>query len=286
MKTMTKFYHCLLLCLIALNACNEKGEPAPSIVQVKNPDASVCLDTASLLPRQPAIHVKSVKDTLQLTLLNYFISCPADTIPADVSKENQVLDFIIKEPHPESSCICPKNLTFKIYPISEDTYTLNLFKSTLGSVNKLNSIRLLYDETLDYTFDLYTGTDLLYQYQETKYGGCNNYNELKSNYLPETGKDSVNYTLTGDTIDIFTGFNHICCAPFATDQFVHDNTLYITITDTCPDPPLCYCRCDCYYTFNTIYTYNGPDDPDLSYQVWLSELYSGKQTYLGGGRVE
>lgn len=86
-------------------------------------------------------------------------------------------------------------------------------------------------------------------YIKTTPGGCND--QLTKNAQPdEERNDTVLINLSNDTLNIFTGFNYICCANFITDCEIQNDSVLISITDNCPEPQDCYCRCDCYYTFD------------------------------------
>ncbi|HOF15275.1 MAG TPA: hypothetical protein PLF32_00090 [Bacteroidales bacterium] len=80
-------------------------------------------------------------------------------------------------------------------------------------------------------------------------GGCNNGIE-KSMESDEEKNDTVIINISNDAINISVGLNYTCCAPFVTNCNIKNNTITILISDTCSNPPECYCRCDCYYTFD------------------------------------
>jgi hypothetical protein len=88
------------------------------------------------------------------------------------------------------------------------------------------------------------------QYVETNPGGCNNqdFSDLKS---ATTENDTVYFSVVNDTLNLFTGLNYICCAPFVSSVSVINDSIFVSITDTCNEDDLnCYCRCVCYYTWN------------------------------------
>lgn len=91
------------------------------------------------------------------------------------------------------------------------------------------------------------------QYVETKPGGCNNqyFNDLKST---TTENDTVYFSVVNDTLNLFTGLNYICCAPFVSSVSVINDSIFVSLTDTCNEDDLnCYCRCICYYTWNFMF---------------------------------
>jgi hypothetical protein len=89
-------------------------------------------------------------------------------------------------------------------------------------------------------------------------GGCHgqDFSGLKNDFVViDDIDDAVEFEVSGDTLNLFVGINYICCAPFETETVINDDTLVITITDTCPFPyQECYCRCMCYYTWNFQFT--------------------------------
>lgn len=87
-------------------------------------------------------------------------------------------------------------------------------------------------------------------YLKSSLGGCNNLTEENIEHGEEKS-DTVIISLSNDTLNIFVGLNYICCAPFSADCNIRNDSIFLSITDTCPIPyQECYCRCDCYYTFD------------------------------------
>jgi hypothetical protein len=86
-------------------------------------------------------------------------------------------------------------------------------------------------------------------------GGCNN---MKSGLLksaPTEERDTVIFSLRKDTLVMFTGINYICCAPFKSNIAFNNDSLIVTLTDTCDYPKVnCYCKCMCYYTWEFLFT--------------------------------
>lgn len=94
-------------------------------------------------------------------------------------------------------------------------------------------------------------------YVETELGGCNSpfSAQLKSILLKN---DTVGVSNQNDSISIFVGLNYICCAPFQSKYEIKNDSILIAIKDTCPNPyHSCYCRCDCYYTFDFKFIQSG-----------------------------
>ena len=83
-------------------------------------------------------------------------------------------------------------------------------------------------------------------------GGCNgeDANNLKS--VTEDFADTIKFTIiNNDTLNVFVGLNYVCCAPFDSKTEIINDTLTMTISDTCSNS--CYCRCMCYYTWDFQY---------------------------------
>lgn len=84
----------------------------------------------------------------------------------------------------------------------------------------------------------------------TKLGGCHNedFSVFKS---ADYQVDTVEFTVINeDTLNVFVGMNYICCAPFISETEIINDTLIMEISDTCSRGNTCYCRCNCYYTWD------------------------------------
>jgi hypothetical protein len=99
-------------------------------------------------------------------------------------------------------------------------------------------------------------------------GGCNN---QKAAYIAKSAveqKDTVILSAHQDTLDIFVGINYICCAPFKTESLFRNDSIIISITDTCPTPyQTCYCKCMCYYTWDFLFA--GYQGQKYGYRITL-----------------
>jgi hypothetical protein len=102
-------------------------------------------------------------------------------------------------------------------------------------------------------------------------GGCNT---MKSGILksaPAEERDTVIFSLRKDTLVMFTGINYICCAPFQTKTELKNDSLIVTLTDTCDFPKEnCYCKCMCYYTWEFLFT-GFQSEKKLGYKVILDD---------------
>jgi len=86
-------------------------------------------------------------------------------------------------------------------------------------------------------------------------GGCNNMKSGSLKSAPAEERDTVIFSLRKDTLVMFTGINYICCAPFKSNNAFNNDSLIVTLTDTCDYPKVnCYCKCMCYYTWEFLFT--------------------------------
>lgn len=116
-----------------------------------------------------------------------------------------------------------------------------------------------------------TEKDNSIHYLKSSLGGCNN-NEEQTIKHNEEENDTVIISLSNDKLNIFAGLNYICCAPFVTDCKVKNDSIFISITDTCSNPYQdCYCRCDCYYTFDYDFELDNVSDRELYWQIVLND---------------
>jgi len=88
-------------------------------------------------------------------------------------------------------------------------------------------------------------------------GGCNledpDVLATRDSSLSEE-QDTLLFTIINDTLDAYVGINYICCAPFTSETMISNDSIFITISDTCSIPyQTCYCRCMCYYTWDFLF---------------------------------
>ncbi len=84
-------------------------------------------------------------------------------------------------------------------------------------------------------------------------GGCN----IPANIGLKDGTnnpDTVIFSTTEDSLDVYVGINYLCCAGFEVSSKMHSDSITIALTDTCSDGMSCYCKCDCYYTWDFMFT--------------------------------
>src|SRR5690554_2510140 len=71
-------------------------------------------------------------------------------------------------------------------------------------------------------------------YLKSSLGGCNH--KTEENISSDEEKcNTVIVHLLNDTLIISVGLNYACCTPFITDCSVKQDSILISITDTCPD---------------------------------------------------
>jgi hypothetical protein len=105
---------------------------------------------------------------------------------------------------------------------------------------------------------------------KTTPGGCNLDKSASVLKSAAEQKDTVIFSVHQDTLDIFAGINYICCAPFKTESTIRNDSIIISITDTCPDPyQSCYCKCMCYYTWAFLFA--GYQGQKYGYKIILND---------------
>lgn len=121
------------------------------------------------------------------------------------------------------------------------------------------------------------------QYVNTILGGCNNRTEENIEHGAEI-ENKFEAVRDNDTIKVFTGLNYICCTPFNTDWNIQNDTIYISITDTCAEPyGTCYCRCECYYTFE--FNFNNLASKKYYWQIKLGVQFNNSEEILDEGYI-
>ena len=88
---------------------------------------------------------------------------------------------------------------------------------------------------------------------ETLPGGCalDKGSSLKNSQI--TQPDTVTYSMTNDSLNIFVGFNATCCSKYSTSSSIKGDSLLIKIQTI----QLGSCNCICYYTYNFKYSGSG-----------------------------
>jgi hypothetical protein len=114
-------------------------------------------------------------------------------------------------------------------------------------------------------------------------GGCNNQTMENIEYGEEKN-DTVIIIVSNDTLQISIGLNYICCAPFKTESNTKNDSIFISITDTCPNPNNCYCRCYCYYTFD--YYFDIKSDGQYYWKIILSDPREVNETIFDMGIID
>ncbi|MBN2636471.1 MAG: hypothetical protein JXR61_09390 [Prolixibacteraceae bacterium] len=119
------------------------------------------------------------------------------------------------------------------------------------------------------------------QFLKSALGGCNGSKTIADGYEKA---DTVILNLSNDTLNIFAGINYICCAPFITHCEITNDSILISITDTCPNPyHECYCRCYCYYTFE--YYFEGIGTTHYYWQIILNDPREEEPIMFNSGEL-
>ncbi len=99
-----------------------------------------------------------------------------------------------------------------------------------------------------------TGDSIESGFIKTIPGGCNNMKSAELKHVTVEERDTVTFRLIKDTLVMFTGINYVCCAPFQTTAILRNDSLVITLDDTCIlQQQNCYCKCMCYYTWEFLF---------------------------------
>jgi hypothetical protein len=115
----------------------------------------------------------------------------------------------------------------------------------------------------------------------TSLGGCNE-TALRAGENP-LENDTVIISTVADTLNVFVGRNYICSAPFRADCEIRNDSIFMHITDTCKNPPACYDRCECYYTFD--FQFAGQGDKNYPYKIVLSDPREDEPQTISEGKI-
>jgi hypothetical protein len=87
---------------------------------------------------------------------------------------------------------------------------------------------------------------------KTIVGGCflDKGSSLKNGQI--TQADTVSYSFTNDSLNIFVGFNATCCSEYSSSSSIEGDSILIKIMTT----QVGLCNCLCYYTYNFKYSGN------------------------------
>jgi hypothetical protein len=91
------------------------------------------------------------------------------------------------------------------------------------------------------------------EYAETIEGGCflEKGSSLKND--PFIKPDTVSYTISNDSLNIFVGFNATCCSEYSSSSSIKGDSILIKIQTT----HIGLCNCICYYTYNFKFSGSG-----------------------------
>ncbi|MBN1767402.1 MAG: hypothetical protein JXR50_10525 [Prolixibacteraceae bacterium] len=121
-------------------------------------------------------------------------------------------------------------------------------------------------------------------YLKSSLGGCNNKTE-ENIEQGEEKNDTTIIQIKQDTLSIYAGLNYICCAPFITDCNITNDSIFVSITDTCSNPYQdCYCRCYCYYTFE--YYFNNLSDKQYYWRITLIDPREENEILFDEGVID
>ena len=84
------------------------------------------------------------------------------------------------------------------------------------------------------------------KYSKTITGGCFLNKGSSSKGASLFRPDTLTYSFTGDSLDIFVGFNAACCSEFSSSSSIEGDSILIKILIV----QFGSCNCICYYTYN------------------------------------
>jgi hypothetical protein len=193
---------------------------------------------------------------LTVKMINTEFCCGTDSVSTNISINQDKINIEIIDNGPFSYCFCPHDIELNLTSLATKDYELTLIESENAYSRDTFLIQFTYSEDMDTTISGVIGANSQIRSVNTILGGCNNqdFENLKS--ATEEYSDTVDFEIiNSDTLNVFVGINYICCAPFDTETDIVNDTLIMTISDTCSDPyHSCYCRCMCYYTWDFQYT--------------------------------
>ena len=84
------------------------------------------------------------------------------------------------------------------------------------------------------------------EYVRTIEGGCSLEKDSSFKNDPLFKPDTLTYSVTNDSLNIFVRFNATCCSEFSSSSSVKADSILIKILTT----QVGLCNCICYYTYN------------------------------------
>jgi hypothetical protein len=83
-------------------------------------------------------------------------------------------------------------------------------------------------------------------------GGCFLNKSSSSKGSTFSKADTLTYSVTNDSLEIFVGFNAGCCSEYSSSSSIEGDSILIKIITT----QVGLCNCICYYTYNFKYSGN------------------------------
>lgn len=114
-------------------------------------------------------------------------------------------------------------------------------------------------------------------------GGCNGMTFEQIANVRVEEYDTIRFSITNDTLDMFIGIQYACCAPFELEHRISADTLIVQIADTCTGLN-CHCRCMCYYTWDVYFVDYQPKP--YYFKVYLKELNASDYAIFRQGKID
>ena len=226
----------------------------------------------------------SLNGMLKINAINTEFCCGTDSISILKTINSGEIILEIIDEGPFTHCFCEHDAEFTLGPLDVKPYKITFIESAHAYTRDTFTTTIHFSEHLDTTILPNTNTGNAIKHTSTVPGGCNNmdFSGIKST---TTENDTVLYRFHNDTLNISVGLNYICCAPFETGTMVYDDTIHIMINDTCDlETENCYCRCNCYYTWDFIFT--GYEQNPYFYLIELTKPGETEPSTISTGIID
>ena len=284
MKTENLLAIFLILSLIGCEKDESKTDKNPGLTALT---FTGCFIGTKSTDSSPSVRlIGQTGDKLLVQWNNTEFCCGTDSITLNESILDTKIDIEVIDEGPYTYCYCPHNVEFTLNNLSNNDYVLTLIESEHAYYRDTILIHFHYSSQMDtlITESNPSGGDHQIAYVKTKPGGCNNaaIRDLKST-IEEN--DTVIASILNDTLDLCVGINYVCCAPFTSETNIQNDSILITVHDTCSLPyQNCYCKCMCYYTWN--FLFSNIQQKTYTYKVILINPGEENPIVFGEGKIE
>ena len=236
----------------------------------------------------PSVRLTAQADgKLAVKMINTEFCCGTDSISLNKTIDSENINIEIIDNGPFTWCYCPHDIEFLLTSLENKDYKLTLIESEHSYSRDTFSIQFKYSGQLDTVIYSNVEPEINSQIHSvnTILGGCNTPHADPLKSAAEYTPDTVYFTIINeDTLNIFAGINYICCTPFEFETDIVNDTLIMTITDTCSAYLSCYCKCDCYYTWE--FQYTDFEEKEYNFIVKLYNKSEEKTFFIKQGAID